>query len=250
MSTQHSRLYVGLIALLFACVALKKTLLQLLIKCFAGLQDMILDDDANKESTAYSRDIYKELVIQSLDDLLEKSGIEKNEFTEAVGNSASDNDYNINEYRYEEEAQFNSEKIKEYHTRRISQISRVIDEHLLVLHGPEEIKRFKSFKADIKLKYLLNMQNLVVQSKHEGADKRLRMKGITQSYNVYDSVAFKNVKTVQQKLLDSNNKYSLLEEDEGYEHPPADLTHKGGQMMSVENQAEEQQPEEEVPQLE
>lgn len=54
--------------------------------------------------------------------------------------------------------------------RRISQISRVIDEHLLVLHGPEEMSRFKSFKADVKLKYLLNMQNLIVTSEHEGAD--------------------------------------------------------------------------------
>jgi len=102
--------------LLFICVILKKTILALLIKCFTGLQDMILDED--KEPTAYSRDIYKELVIDSLDDLLEKSVIEQKEFLEAVPNFSKDNDFN--EFRYEEEAQFNSEKIKEYHTRRIS----------------------------------------------------------------------------------------------------------------------------------
>lgn len=102
--------------MLFICVILKKTVLALLIKCFAGLQDLILDED--KEPTAYSRDIYKELVIDSLDDLLEKSVIEQKEFLEAVPNFSKDNDFN--EFRYEEEAQFNSENIKEYHTRRIS----------------------------------------------------------------------------------------------------------------------------------
>jgi len=61
MGTLHSRLYVSLIALLFIIVALKKTLLKLVIKCFHGMQSIILDDD--KEPTAYSRDIYKELVI-------------------------------------------------------------------------------------------------------------------------------------------------------------------------------------------
>lgn len=192
---------------------------------------MILDED--KEPTAYSRDIYKELVIDSLDDLLEKSVIEQKEFLEAVPNFSKDNDFN--EFRYEEEAQFNSENIKEYHTRRISQISRVIDEHLLVLHGPEELSRFESFKADIKLKYLLNMQNLITMSSHEDADKRLRMKGITQSYNVYDSVSFKNVKTVQQKLLDSNNKYSLVEEDDdGCLVAAADPINEEGPKMEVE----------------
>lgn len=100
MGTQHSRLYVALIALLFICVALKKTLLSLLIKCFHGLQSAVLDDD--KESTAYSRDIYKELVIQTLDDLLEKSSLEQKEFLEAVPNFSKDNDYN--EFRYEEES--------------------------------------------------------------------------------------------------------------------------------------------------
>lgn len=79
MRTTHSRLYVSLIAFLLICVALKKTLLQCLIKCFRGMESLIVDDDS-KESTAYSRDIYKEFVIQSLDDLLEKSAIEKLEF--------------------------------------------------------------------------------------------------------------------------------------------------------------------------
>jgi hypothetical protein len=79
MRTTHSRLYVSLIALLLICVAHKKTLLQCLVKCFRGMESLIVDDDS-KESTAYSRDIYKEFVIQSLDDLLEKSAIEKLEF--------------------------------------------------------------------------------------------------------------------------------------------------------------------------
>lgn len=111
--TEHSRLYVLLVALLCACILLKKTLLQALVKCFAGLQALILDEDDDKEPSAYSRDIYKELVIQSLDDLHEKALTEQREFQEAVPNFANDNDYN--EFRYEEETQFNSEKIKESH---------------------------------------------------------------------------------------------------------------------------------------
>lgn len=53
------------------------------------------------------------------------------------------------------------------------------------------------------------MQNRVTDSPHEGAKKRLRMKGTTQSYNVLDSFSFKNVKTVEQKLGDTNNEYDL-----------------------------------------
>ena len=77
------------------------------------------------------------------------------------------------------------------------------------------------------------------------------MKGMTQSYNVYDSVSFKSVKTVQQKLLDSDNKYTLQDEDDDALEAHAEDTKQAEQHMSVEHQAEEQQqPEEGVPQLE
>ena len=44
------------------------------------------------------------------------------------------------------------------------------------------------------------------------SDDRLRMEGTTQSYNVYDSLAFNSTKILKE-ILDNNKDYSLTAED-------------------------------------
>jgi hypothetical protein len=44
-------------------------------------------------------------------------------------------------------------------------------------------------------------------------ETRVRMQGMTQSYNVYDSISFKNTKAVKDKIH-NDKKYSLAEEDQ------------------------------------
>jgi len=110
-------------------------------------------------------------------------------------------------HRFEQEPEFKSTSAHDYQDRRLDQISKVIDEHLAVLHGEARVKAFEHLVPQQKLKYLLQKQNLIKVD--QKGKERLRMHGLTQSYNIFDSVAFKKNKAVQQKLQESNNAYKL-----------------------------------------
>ena len=46
----------------------------------------------------------------------------------------------------------------------------------------------------------------------KGKNRRLRMEGITQSYNMYDSIAYKKTKTIERLMKKTNNEYKLEDE--------------------------------------
>jgi len=71
------------------------------------------------------------------------------------------------------------------------------------LHGENNLNaHFKHLSVDEKLRYLLDKQQLVYK------DERMRLVDITQSYNIYDSLAFKKAKGVQEKI-ESNEQFNL-----------------------------------------
>lgn len=64
---------------------------------------------------------------------------------------------------------------------------------------------FKHLKPEEKLRYMLGKQQFVYK------EERMRMVDITQSYNIYDSIAFKKTKSLQEKI-ETNNKFNLVSE--------------------------------------
>lgn len=159
--------------------------------------------DGDKEIK--SKDIYKEYDVLSLESIHTKAVDDLGDFHTAVDEMAKGGANISNmENRYPGESDFDMAKIVGVYERRIKQIELICDDHLSHLHGLENLNQhFKHLKPEEKLRYLLSKQQLV----HK--DERMRMVDITQSYNIYDSIAFKKSKSLQEKI-ETNNQFNLV----------------------------------------
>lgn len=152
-----------------------------------------------------SKDIYKEFDVLSLESMLTKAQDDLDDFHKAADElDKGGSTISHMENRYDAETDYNLSSIVEIYERRIKQIENVCDDHLLHLHGLENLNQhFKHLKPEEKLRYLLLKQQFV----HK--DERMRMVDITQSYNIYDSIAFKKTKSLQEKI-ETNEKFNLV----------------------------------------
>ena len=107
-------------------------------------------------------------------------------------------------HRMDDEVKFSPEDIIQGLKDRIRQIELVIDDHLVHLHGKENLERFSSLSYDIKLRYLLDKQECF------DFNERVRMIDITQSYNIFDSTLFKEAKFIEE-LVEENKNYTLID---------------------------------------
>lgn len=141
-----------------------------------------------------------------------KSQRELERFRSIVRDDYEETKIDFKHFRYPEEANYDQEKHEKELKQRVVWIEKTIDRHLEILHGKSRMPHFQYLEYSDKLQYLFKLQNQVCQ--HQKGEERLRMEGITQSYNVYDSVAFKSIKAVRNLLKDTDFKYSLQDEDQ------------------------------------
>ena len=84
----------------------------------------------------------------------------------------------------------------------------VINDHLVYLHGKSNMYHFEQLNFNQKLSYLseheikLKMVKEVNESKDKKSKadsffKRLRLEGVTLSYDLYESQTFKKIKEIQ-----------------------------------------------------
>jgi hypothetical protein len=73
------------------------------------------------------------------------------------------------------------------------------------------VDKFSNKTAKQKLSYLQKHSSKI--PRHSKKEFRLRMQGVTQSYDAFDSIIFKRVKAVREILKD-NPQYSLDMEQE------------------------------------
>lgn len=209
-SGSQSTIYLTFIVLLFIGW-LTINILGILLNFFSCLRGPILKCLScfsccrRKLPEVKSKDIYKEYDVLSLESMLNKAREDLSDFQKTIDSMTKEGQaISYKENRFEEEIDFDNNSITEIYERRIKQIDLVCNDHLTHLHGLENLnEHFIHLNSDQKLRYLLDKQQLV----HK--DERMRMVDITQSYNIYDSIAFKNTKTVQENI-ESNPAYNLV----------------------------------------
>ena len=113
----------------------------------------------------------------------------------------------IKEKRYPEEFQFEKSQVIDKIELRMNCIMNTIDSHIMAHHGDECIEEFKKLTYKSKIQYIENTSLMKIKT-----DKRLRMVGMTQSYNIDDSLTFKSNKKLKQ-ILESNSNYTLSDKN-------------------------------------
>lgn len=131
-SSDYAQIYSLFWIAVLAWLLAKDTILEYVYRCFSGLASLCIKD---KEVTEYahSRDFFKDIHVKPLTDLYDKACDELEDF---VGKEELDFDSSeYDQYRYEEEVRFAKGSTTEKFRERKEQIERVIDDHLIFLHG-------------------------------------------------------------------------------------------------------------------
>ena len=155
--------------------------------CFCGCWKQKEGDNTEKEELR-SQDFYKDLNPTFLLNLFHKA---KEELIE-VKNMSEFKPKQLDDGRWkrlEEESRFESDEVISKFEYRLSCIMNTIDWHIMSLHGDDSISKFKDLTYESKIEYILDSY-LMANKK----DDRLRMVGTTQSYNLFDSLAFNSNK--------------------------------------------------------
>ena len=94
--------------------------------------------------------------------------------------------------------------------KRKIEIERTIDDHLVDLYTTGNMHHFEGLTLDMKLEYLMG------QSAHlEQNSDKMRMKGLTLSYDVFQSNQFKSLNTIHEIVTNKqHDKYKLSDEQE------------------------------------
>ena len=202
--------WIGVLAWLLA----KDTILEYVYRFFACLARLCVKEKEENDY-AHSRDFFKDIKVKPLTDLYDKA---KDEFEDYKDFNPSDYDM----FRFEEEPRFTVDSTKEKLQTRVEQIVKVIDDHLIFLHGQHNMHFFEytqeidgeSKKVAIppmeKLAYLFQQQ-LYFDCKDVAHHKRLdtlrmRMQTITQSYHMLDSALYAKMKPIKE-ILEDNPKW-------------------------------------------
>lgn len=118
----HGFIYLSFWIIMLICFILKNTLISCLIKLFKSCSS---NTEEEEEDEAYSRDFYKDLLIQPLTDIYHKAIKEQQLYEASKYSSISSVDH-----QFEEEITFESTIINDKLARRVKQIERVIDDHI------------------------------------------------------------------------------------------------------------------------
>lgn len=120
--------------------------------------------------------IYKEYPILDLQQIYKKACNELDKVK-----SMGDMDMKaINEMRLEDEALIDFQNAKLILDKRMVEIERTIDDHLLDLYTQGNMHHFEGMNYDIKLEYLMGQGGQLDQ-----LTNKMRLKGLTLSYDVF-----------------------------------------------------------------
>lgn len=142
-----------------------------------------------------------------------KIAIEKEQFEAYSQSGVVDIHNKVKDFRYEEEVTCSIDQSLDKLNRRLKQVELVVEDHIKALHGKGGLKYFNDednvMPLEEKINYLITKQaKIPIEGEH---GPRLRLVGITQSYDVFDSVQFKKVKAIKLKL-ETNQEYTLADE--------------------------------------
>lgn len=195
----RGRFYVFFIIVLIIWIVARHTVIALVYKvlkcvcftiCGRKEEDVFAEDEADQEELR-SRDIFRDLELPYLGELLKKAEKELADFELNPTNSLACGD----EHRYEQEPRFESTLILDRLQFRVQQIKKVIDDHLSAVHGRDKVNQFKDLSYLKKTEYLYKFAKVLNEK-----EERTRMDGITQSYNVDDSQLMKDTKPLKELL--------------------------------------------------
>ena len=111
-----------------------------------------------------------------------------------------------NKHRHHHERDFEGKDMLKLLEKRVKQIEQTIDSHIRECHGPKNVSKFKGLSYDQKLQYLLEIQSEITDINHNSiAQNRMRMIGLTQSYNLFDQQIFLKISKMKQALEDDPN---------------------------------------------
>ena len=111
----------------------------------------------------------------------------------------SGNSLVYDEFRHEEEIKFVAQVVEDKLQLRFDQIEKTIDSHIMSLHGDGCIHEFKDLSYKNKIEYIISKATQLNKKKSQ---ERVRLEGMTQSYNIDDSLAFNMCKNVRILLKD------------------------------------------------
>lgn len=118
----------------------KETILEIVHKFFACLAS-ICSKEEEINDFAHSNDFFKDIHVKPLTDLYDKA---KDEFEDYEDFDPA----NYDMFRLEEEVRFLKDSSKEKFRERKEQIEKVIDDHLVFLHGQHNMKYFEYFDQE------------------------------------------------------------------------------------------------------
>lgn len=162
------------------------------------------------------RDIYKEFKVGFLEAIYKKAIEERNTFKNNMQSSDFKASFKSRQFRYDEENECMDESIMARLETRVTQIEKVIDDHLRDLHGSKGLKYFEDFDYDEKLRYLLEMA-----AEFNNRD-RMRIINIIQSYDIFLSHQFRNTQIVR-NLIEKNRRYQLIHSKEEQDRTEKDM---------------------------
>jgi hypothetical protein len=119
---------------------LKDTILEYLYRFFACLAKCCVKDK-DETDYAHSKDFFKDIHVKPLTDLYDKAKDELEDYKDF-----NPTDYDM--FRFEEEPKFDVESSKEIFRVRLEQIEKVIDDHLIFLHGQHQMHKFE-YEAEV-----------------------------------------------------------------------------------------------------
>lgn len=150
---------------------------------------------------------YQELKVKALKALYEKTCAEVKNFGEISGKGLGKNSFA--DHRHEEEPAFDFDTMLKTLKNKQIQLEGVINDHLIFLHGEGSLSNFSELTFDQKLDYIdkheVELQTGKPKKKDQDEEtkdaaekrERLRLQGVTMSYDLYESQNFNKYKEVQ-----------------------------------------------------
>lgn len=139
---EQGSIYLAFICLLIVFIVLKNTIISWSIDFCKGLYNCLAKCcRCGKKHEVKSKDIYKEYTIMSLENMYVKAMKDIEEFGESA-EEFKEMFVTMKGVRFPEETATDEEEVRNVLAARKRQIELVIDDHLLHLHGEEELSRY------------------------------------------------------------------------------------------------------------
>lgn len=204
-ASSHAQLYLVMFGIFFFLYAMQRILIQIVLKYLWKLltcdfsQNKLDDDELEGKEVHdnFSKDIINEFEVSNLTEFYKRSISELNEYKSLLASS------NFDDNIFEHDAQQAFAAILK---ARVQHIEAAIDNHLARLtyksgyadmkKGKDPMAKYAKYSFHTKLLLLLTNQTKLICIDR----KRLRMQGTTQSYEILESLQYKQAKLMIKRL--------------------------------------------------